>query len=101
MPKDKDKIEIKDIKENIIKSYIIGKNENFFTKQLKNNISISITKNLKTSIIQALKDIKIFKKSNNTILLSPSAASFDQFKSFEDRGEQFKKLSKIYAKKYI
>ncbi len=101
LPKDKDKIEIKDIKENIIKSYIIGKNENFFTKQLKNNISISITKNLKTSIIQALKDIKIFKKSNNTILLSPSAASFDQFKSFEDRGEQFKKLSKIYAKKYI
>ena len=48
-----------------------------------------------------LKDIKLFKKIDNTILLSPSAASFDQFKNFENRGNQFKKLSKIYAKKYI
>jgi UDP-N-acetylmuramoylalanine--D-glutamate ligase len=101
IPKDKDKIEIKNIKKNIIKSYIIGKNRNFFIKQLKNEINISITKNLKTSIIQALQDIRIYKKSNNIILLSPSSASFDQYKNFEDRGRQFKKLCKYYARKYI
>jgi len=41
------------------------------------------------------------KKINNTILLSPGAASFDQFKNFENRGNEFKKLSRLYAKKFI
>ena len=101
LPKDKDKIDLRYIKNNIIKSYIIGKNINFFKKQLKNKIQFSVTKNLKNSIISALKDIKSLKRINNTILLSPGAASFDQFKNFENRGNKFKKLSRLYAKKYI
>ena len=101
MPKDKDKIDLSYIKNNIVKSYIIGKNINFFKKQLKNKVKFTITKNLKNAIIRALQDIQLLKKINNTILLSPSAASFDQFKSFENRGNEFKKLSRIYAKKFI
>ena len=101
LPKDKDKIDLKYIKNNIIKSYIIGKNIIFFKKQLQNKVQFSVTKNLKNAIISALKDIKLLKKINNTILLSPGAASFDQFKNFENRGNEFKKLSKLYAKKYI
>ena len=101
LPKDKDKLDLKYIKNNIIKSYIIGKNINFFKKQLKNKVKFSVTKNLKKAIISALRDIKLLKKTNNTILLSPSAASFDQFKNFENRGNEFKKLSKLYAKKLI
>ena len=101
LPKIKDKINLKDIKKNIIKSYIIGKNINFFKKQLNNKINYITTHNLKNSIIKILQDIKLFKKENYTILLSPSAASFDQFKNFENRGTEFKKLCKFYAKKYI
>jgi len=101
LPKDKDKIDLRYIKGNIIKSYIIGKNIDFFKKQLKNKVKFSVTKNLKNAIIAALKDIKLLKKINNTILLSPGAASFDQFKNFENRGNEFKKLSRIYAKKFI
>ena len=101
LPKIKDKINLKDIKKNIIKSYIIGKNINFFKKQLNNKINYITTHNLKNSVIKILQDIKLFKKENNTILLSPSAASFDQFKNFENRGTEFKKLCKFYAKKYI
>ena len=40
-------------------------------------------------------------KKNNTILLSPAAASYDQFINFEKRGDEFKKISKIYARKFI
>ena len=101
LAKDKDKIDLKFIKNNIIKSYIIGKNINFFKKQLQNKVKFSVTKNLKNAIIRALKDIKLFKKINNTILLSPGAASFDQFKNFENRGNEFKKLSIKHAKKLI
>ena len=101
LPKYKDKFYLDDIKKNIIKSYIIGKNINFFKKQLRSKIKFSVTKNLKESIIKVLKDIKISKKIHNTILFSPCAASFDQFKNFENRGDHFKKLSKKYAKKYI
>ena len=101
LPKDKDKIDLKYIKNNIIKSYIIGKNIIFFKKQLQNKVQFSVTKNLKNAIISALKDIKLLKKINNTILLSPGAASFDQFKNFENRGNEFKKLSILYAKKFI
>ena len=101
LPKDKDRIDLKYTKNNIIKSYIIGKNINFFKEKLKNKIQFSVTKNLRDSIISALKDIKLLKKIDNTILLSPGAASFDQFKNFESRGNEFKKLSKLYAKKFI
>ncbi len=100
-PKDKDRIDVKYFKKNIIKSYIIGKNIDFFKNQLKDKVDFSITKNLKNSIIRILKDIKLFKKKINIVLLSPSAASFDQFKNFENRGNEFKKLCKLYAKKYI
>ena len=46
-------------------------------------------------ISRALSDLiapSWLKLKNYVILLSPSAASFDQFKSFEDRGNQFKKI---------
>ena len=68
---------------------------------ISKEVSFFVAKNLRNSVIQIIKDIKIFKRTNNTILLSPASASFDQFPNFEKRGDEFKKLSKFYAKKYI
>ena len=100
LPKN-DKIKLNDIKNNIIKSYIIGKNTNFFKKQIKNRVNYSVSKTLKESLIQIFKDIRHCKNRDNTILLSPSAASYDQYLNFEKRGEEFKKLSRYYARKFI
>ena len=97
LPKKGDKIKISNLKNNIIKCYIIGNNINFFKNQIKGKLNFSITKNLKNSIIQILKDTKLNKNINNNILLSPAAASFDQFSNFENRGKEFKRLCKKYA----
>ena len=101
LPKKGDKIKLLNLKKNIVKCYLIGKNIKFFKRQIKNTIIYSITKNLRNSIIQIFKDMKLQKKGDKSVLLSPAAASFDQFKNFEERGDQFKKLCKIYAGKYF
>ena len=100
LPKKNDKIYLDEIKKNIIKCYIVGKNTDFFKKKIQNKINFSITKNLKTSLITILKDIKLFNIKENTILLSPASASYDQFINFEKRGDEFKKLSRVYARKF-
>ena len=101
LPKRNDKIRLSKIKKNIIKCYLIGKNINFFKSQIKGRIDFSITKNLKNSIIKISKDIGLQKHRNNSVLLSPGAASFDQFENFEKRGEESKRLCRKYARKFI
>ena len=99
--KKNDKINLIESKSKIVKCYIIGKNINFFKNQIKDKIKYSVTRNIKYSIISILKDIKKSEKKINSILLSPASASFDQYSNFEKRGEEFKKFSKYYARKYI
>ena len=101
LPKKGDKIKLSNYKNNITKCYIVGKNINFFKNQINNKIEFSITKNLKQSIIQILTDIKNHKDVEKNVLFSPSAASFDQFSNFEQRGELFKKLCKLYGRKLL
>ena len=50
---------------------------------------------LKSLIKKLFLEIRTDKKiTHKTILFSPSAASFDNFKNFEKRGEYFNKLIK-------
>ena len=83
------------------KAYIYGKNKNHFIKILKNKIRYESFKNLESALKKTIYDIKNEKSQiDNTILFSPSAASFDSYKNFEDRGKKFNELfKKIYLNK--
>ena len=100
LPKQGDKIKISKYKKRIIKCYLIGENIDYFKKQLKGKLAFSITKNLKKSIVQILKDSSLYRDRNISILLSPAAASYDQFINFEKRGDEFKKICKKYDRKF-
>ena len=62
LPKLKDKIDLKYLKNNIIKSYIIGKNTGFFKAQLRNKVKILVLKSMRKAVIKILQDIKFSKK---------------------------------------
>ncbi len=83
-----------------INAFIYGKDKIFFSKILKKKIKYKISKSLNNSLLLIFKDIKKKFDGKKVILFSPSAASFDQFKNFEDRGKYFNKIIKNYIKKY-
>ena len=79
------------------KAYIFGDNKNFFINKIKKLMKYESFLDLKHLINKLSLEIKADKKINNkTILFSPSAASFDNFKNFEKRGEYFNQLIKKY-----
>ncbi|MDC1095927.1 UDP-N-acetylmuramoyl-L-alanine--D-glutamate ligase [Pelagibacteraceae bacterium] len=101
LPKYSDKFTFDNLKKNILKSYIIGKHTKFFEKQLKNKINYKITKDLKKTFYYLFKDIKDLNYKKLTVLFSPASASFDQYKNFMLRGNEFKKLTKYYGNKFF
>ena len=67
---------------------------------MNKKIKYIISKNLNNSLHQIFKLAKKNNDKKKVILFSPSAASFDQFKNFEERGKYFNKIIKKYLKKY-
>ena len=77
------------------KAYIFGVNTNFFLSKIKKLMKCESFLDLKSLIKKLFLDIKTDKKiEHKTIVFSPSAASFDNFKNFEKRGEYFNQLIK-------
>ena len=99
-PKKNDKFDFKNKKNYNVQAYIFGKNKKFFTKQLKNKMKFQVFPTIKKAYEKVLTDIKKFNiKKKKTILFSPSSASFDEFKNFEERGAYFNFLVKSFKGK--
>ena len=81
-----------------IRAYVYGKDRNCLINKLPNQISYKSSYTLKEVMKNLKKNIKN-DNSKKIILFSPCAASFDQFKNFEERGKFFNKLIKVMFKK--
>ena len=101
MPKINDKFKLQNVKKNIIKSYIIGKNINYFKKQIGGALEYMPSFTIENALQDIIKDLFLLRQKQATILLSPASASYDQFNNFVERGNHFKKLTLKYARKFI
>ena len=75
-----------------INAYIFGKRKIFFVKNLVNKIKYKTFDNIKRALVEIIIDAKKNNLSPANIIFSPSAASFDQFSNFEERGKNFNYL---------
>lgn len=84
------------IKSRVKAVLLIGAAQDNFANDLQ---SFDITFKKVGTIDAALNVIRHGSNKSGVVLLSPACASFDQFKSFEHRGDEFKRLVKeIFAK---
>ena len=75
-----------------INAYIFGKNKKFFVKNFVNKIQYKTFNNIKKGLMEIVHDTKRNNLRPINIIFSPSAASFDQFNNFEERGKYFNYL---------
>ena len=73
----------------------LEKKKNIFVKKLQNISDHQCFENLQILLKKIFLDIGQEKnKTDKIIFFSPAAASFDNFKNFEDRGQYFNRLIK-------
>ncbi|MCK0167375.1 UDP-N-acetylmuramoyl-L-alanine--D-glutamate ligase [Jannaschia sp. S6380] len=69
----------------IARAYVIGREAQAFALALGSGVEAEICTDMATAVARAAADAR----PGETVLLAPAAASFDQYDSFEKRGEDF------------
>jgi UDP-N-acetylmuramoylalanine--D-glutamate ligase len=68
----------------VVKAYVIGREAAAFAVKLR-GIEAEVCTDMETAVRRATEEAQ----PGDTVLLAPAAASFDQYDSFERRGEDF------------
>jgi UDP-N-acetylmuramoylalanine--D-glutamate ligase len=71
----------------IKKAYLIGEAQDRFANTLKDIVAFEKCPSLEAAVCKANADANV--ENNAVVLLSPACASFDQFRDYEHRGEEF------------
>lgn len=74
------------------KAYLIGESQDDFAGAFQSASDVVKCGTLEKAVKAALKDAQDAGDEDAVILLSPAAASFDQFKDFEARGDAFRAI---------
>ena len=75
---------------NVRHAFLIGEAAMEFSQFLDGRVPMTVSGDLKTALSDARKLAKKEKAEGAVVLLSPGAASFDQFDDFEARGDAFR-----------
>lgn len=78
----------------IAKAYLIGLAAADFAKTLEGQVPFEMSQTLEVALASAVRDAAAGSAPNPIVLLSPACASYDQFKSFEHRGDRFRDLAR-------
>ena len=78
--------------ERVRRAYLIGECAGEFVRQIDDRCPTVLCGSLESAVRQSHLDAQAERRAGATVLLSPAAASFDQFSSFEARGERFRAL---------
>uniref|UniRef100_UPI0012E1A50E UDP-N-acetylmuramoyl-L-alanine--D-glutamate ligase n=1 Tax=Sandarakinorhabdus oryzae TaxID=2675220 RepID=UPI0012E1A50E len=70
----------------VVAAYLIGEAAVQFGEQLQSRLPVTQS----GTLAQAVQDVLAAARPGDVVLFSPAAASFDQFKDFEDRGAAFR-----------
>ena len=74
--------------DHVRKAYTIGEASELFASLLSPHMDVAECETLERAVGEAASEAA----SGDTVLLSPACASFDQFRDFEERGNQFRAL---------
>ena len=74
--------------DHVRKAYTIGDASELFASLLSRHMDVAECETLERAVREAATEAA----GGDTVLLSPACASFDQFRDFEDRGNQFRVL---------
>ena len=83
---------------NVVRAYLIGEAAEAFAADLEGSVPCRKAGTLQKAVRLAIADAEKGKRGKATILLSPAAASFDQFEDFEARGDAFRDAVAAWAK---
>ncbi len=72
------------------KAYLIGQSAGDFSDTLRGKVATVMAGNLEAAVKLAFNDARASGEPHPVVLLSPACASFDQFRSYEERGDKFK-----------